>query len=398
MHRDGRLLAATAAIVIIAVILCSPKEVVDDAYVSLRASLHLAEGDGLVFNRHERVEAFSNLLWAVLMVVPIGLGLSPEHSAAYGGVLLGVVATARAGAMVARHGGSPAVAVTLVALCPPFWSMAALGLEGGLYAWLLVELVGGILDRQPVRLGMIGGLLFMTRIESVLLLAPVVLALALGFDVPGARRREAVLRVAAVWLAIAGMVTLARYAYFGDVVPNSVRAKAGALFDVDVLAANVRAGFPYVRDSLPSLGALLILPLAGLAIRARRASAFALLAFGTAVAVAVRNGGDWMPYFRLLTPYVPLLATASGLAAAGLWRALHAGQRLLGAVALGLVGGVVLGLALIGLWESPWTQPTLALELPSDSEPGDGGGAARPPSRGRHCHRGSARVLFVLRP
>ena len=263
------LLPAIGTVTIFMVILFSPKGVVDDAYISLRASLHLIEGDGLVFNLDEHVEAFSNLLWTVMMAVPIGLGLSPGYAAGYGGVILGLIATVRAGQYAKRHGGSPVVTVALIALCPAFWSMAFFGLEGGLYALLLVELIGAVLDERPWRIGIIGGLLFSTRVESVVLLAPVVLVLAFRSDVGEQRRRDVIIRVGAVWLGIVAGITVARYAYFGDVLPNSVRAKSGGLFDVSMFTDNLVPGRQYIRDSVPTIGGVLFLPLLGLAVRPR---------------------------------------------------------------------------------------------------------------------------------
>ncbi len=360
------LLPAIGAVTIFVVILFSPKGVVDDAYISLRASLHVIEGDGLVFNLDEHVEAFSNLLWTIMMAVPIGLGLSPGYAAGYGGVILGLVATVRAGQHAKRHGGSPVVTVGLIALCPAFWSMAFFGLEGGLYALLLVELIGAVLDERPWRIGIIGGLLFSTRVESVVLLAPVVLVLAFRSDAGEQRRRDLIIRVGAVWLGIVAAITIARYAYFGDVLPNSVRAKSGGFLDVSMFTDNLVPGRQYIRDSIPTIGALLFLPLLGLAVRPRTAPVLALLAFGTAVVVAVRNGGDWMPHFRLLTPYVPMLATAAGITAMTLWTVLRVDPRRFGIPLAGVLAATVAGLVVVGLLASTWTSPSLALIQPYD--------------------------------
>ncbi|UCD59352.1 MAG: hypothetical protein JSV16_08595, partial [Candidatus Hydrogenedentota bacterium] len=42
-------------------------EIVDDAFISFRYAKHLAEGKGIVFNKGERVEGYTNFLWVLLM-------------------------------------------------------------------------------------------------------------------------------------------------------------------------------------------------------------------------------------------------------------------------------------------------------------------------------------------
>ncbi|MUH52588.1 MAG: hypothetical protein F2789_15425, partial [Actinobacteria bacterium] len=366
-RRRAQLTVALAATTIALVILCSPKRIVDDTFISLRASFHLIHGDGPVFNLHERVEAFSNLLWTVLMALPIGLGLSPAYAAAYGGIALGIGATTRAAHHTARHGGSPTIALGLVALCPSFWSMTAIGLEGGLYALLLVEVYGALLDRRTMRLGILGGLLFMTRVESILLLVPVLAVLAFVDD-PRDRSAEptraSMLRTAGPWAGIAIVVTLARLAYFGDVVPNSVRAKSSALSDVTALVDNLGPGLRYLRGSLPAIGAVLVLPLVGVARRRTLAATFGVAAFAVAAAVAVRNGGDWMSHFRLLTPYVPLLASSSGIVAATLWRSRTTLRPAVQRITTAALVAALTGLCATALAHNHWASPTLAIKLP----------------------------------
>lgn len=360
--------AGAISLVTVVVVLCSSKGVVDDTFISLRASLHLGDGDGLVFNLGERVEGFSNLLWTVAMAVPIGLGISPTYAAGYGGLLCAVAAMVRAAQHASRHGGSWWATGLLVAVTPSFWAMSMLGLEGGLYALLLVELLGAVLDDRPRRIGVVGGLLFMTRVESVLLLGP--LALVLLLTAPGRTepRRARLLTAGAVWLAIVATVTALRYAYFRDVMPNSVRAKSGEPFDLAMLTDNFEPGWRYVRDALGSMAAPLALSALGLFVRGRRAAVFALTSFGVAATVAIRNGGDWMPQHRLLTPYVPLLAVSAGIAAGSAVHALRSEAararwaRLAGAGTASLVVGA-LALAALGLRDRDWTAPTLRLDL-----------------------------------
>jgi len=50
----------------------------DDAYISFRYSKHLSEGLGLVWNKAEPVEGYTNFLWVVLMALGMSLKFPPE--------------------------------------------------------------------------------------------------------------------------------------------------------------------------------------------------------------------------------------------------------------------------------------------------------------------------------
>src|SRR5262245_16879680 len=52
--------------------------VTDDAYITFVYSRNLARHGQLVFNLGERVEGYTNFLWAVLLAGALKLGLGPE--------------------------------------------------------------------------------------------------------------------------------------------------------------------------------------------------------------------------------------------------------------------------------------------------------------------------------
>ena len=54
----------------------------DDAFISFRYSVNLAQGHGLVFNPGgERVEGYSNFLWVVILAGLDVIGVKPEQAA-----------------------------------------------------------------------------------------------------------------------------------------------------------------------------------------------------------------------------------------------------------------------------------------------------------------------------
>lgn len=50
----------------------------DDSYITYRYAVNLANGDGLVFNVGERVDASSSFLYTVILAVFYKVGISPE--------------------------------------------------------------------------------------------------------------------------------------------------------------------------------------------------------------------------------------------------------------------------------------------------------------------------------
>src|SRR5439155_7001262 len=50
----------------------------DDAFITYRYAANLAHAHGLVYNPGERVEGYSNFLWAIVMAGVIALGGDPE--------------------------------------------------------------------------------------------------------------------------------------------------------------------------------------------------------------------------------------------------------------------------------------------------------------------------------
>ncbi|HET9886887.1 MAG TPA: hypothetical protein VFR10_05195, partial [bacterium] len=119
----------------------------DDAYISLQYARNLVEGHGLVFNRGETVEGYSNFTWTMLLALFLKLGLPALEVARAVGVgcaAASVVWAARfAKSIEGRWGIAAAATAFLVAgnSALAFWAGA--GLETG----LVTLLVTGALDR-----------------------------------------------------------------------------------------------------------------------------------------------------------------------------------------------------------------------------------------------------------
>jgi hypothetical protein len=108
---------------------------------------------------------------------------------------------------------------------------------------------------------------------------------------------------AAVWLDVGVLLTLARFAYYGALLPNTAVAK------VSIDSAFGARGWGYCSTWLKQFWWLSLLGLTALADKSnRRLVLNALLLIAAQVAFVFFVGGDWMPQWRFLLPAGVLLA------------------------------------------------------------------------------------------
>ncbi|HOC72690.1 MAG TPA: hypothetical protein PKL54_07730 [Candidatus Hydrogenedentes bacterium] len=306
----------------------------EDCYITFRYARNLAEGRGLVYNPGEYVEGISNPYWALCLAGLYRLGpsmtfacsllvfvhaaaayaVTAAASAAWFGrrswfsllapLLLCAMTTLHAGYQNGLEGSAAALGVSLVCL-------GVVGGRGG----VLVAGVAVLLGNRPEAPGYAA--------LSVLWFA------ARALRAEGRARRTELLWAAAVVALVAGMV-LVRYGYYGDIVPHTLRAKGSVPF-TDALPGGLR----YLGAYAWAIGPWM-LPIAAVAAadRVRKGEAAFLFLFVLLNAVVVlRNGGDWMANFRLLTP---LFGAFALLAAAGFARCWQVPSPVFRAVAAGL--------------------------------------------------------------
>ena len=266
----------------------------DDAYISFRYAAHWARGDGLVFNPGDRTEGFTNFLWTAAVS-----GLMRLHvPALVGAKLLGAVMAFLGLHWVRKLADGDARAAWLWAASPTIGLWAASGMEPTAMAaacagaWLLVRRA----DSWPraIAAGVALAACAMLRPEGHAL----VLVAALAAP-----------RTLVPALAILVPYHLARFHYFGDLLPLPFYVKASAFA--------LGAGLTYVILCLLFFGHGLLLFFA-LRNRDRMAVAFCFLL----LAYLVYVGGDEMRWFRL---YAPALGILFALAAVRVpWRLLPA--------------------------------------------------------------------------
>lgn len=212
----------------------------DDAMISMSYARTLARSGELVwFEGAARVEGFTNPLWTLIMAALHAAGLGPSQ-VALGIMLIGWVCILVAAASGARLSlrlrpsalwAPPVIAFTISMTYPLiFWSLR--GLEVGLIVALtMATLMGAIAWSDPsVEPSRRRGFLVLTCGMMIVGLATrldfAVIAVAVGGWMlwqasPGAERLRTALLLGGSLLGVLAALTAARFAYYGEVVPNT---------------------------------------------------------------------------------------------------------------------------------------------------------------------------------
>ncbi|HLK35104.1 MAG TPA: hypothetical protein VKU41_00040, partial [Polyangiaceae bacterium] len=303
----------------------------DDAFITLRYAAHILAGHGPVFNVGDRTEGFSSPLHLLLSVVLLSVFGSSGVIAAskFCGIALGAWTLREMGLVASRLGltaSETTVAQLLVALNINFAISAVNGLETMLYAALLTALVERSLREYAQTRGYGSSLLVLAcvlvRPDAVLLL-PLLLLIRMYLM----RRGRFDPKNVVLWTACAAIpfaaLLAARFAYYGDLLPNTYYAKVGNPWHsiLDGARYLLRPLSPKERDLLSGAGplsrvVLLTAPiafwaLAGLGLWRRRhanASLFVAAVPVVSVIFVLRSGGDWMAGWRFSIVAAPALA------------------------------------------------------------------------------------------
>ncbi len=327
----------------------------DDAFISFRYARNLRAGYGLVFNPgFERVEGYTNFLWVLILSACEWLtGWAPHASANWISAAAGLALFGLVVAFCWRRDRG-AVSPWWVVF-PALW----LALNRSYAVWCTSGLETKLFELLVVA-GVLLGVRDVERRESSWWRPAALLALAAltrpdGILIAGAfftarfvyevweRRLDvrALAKGVLLFAAVVGAHFAFRFAYYGELLPNTYYAKLGGASWWDM-------GFLYLRTFLQEYGAAIWLPLLVLggvgALWARRPAAawligVVLLSHSVYVAYC---GGDHFEY-RPLDVYFPLLAVLlyDGLA--------FARQRVGAAVALTWAGAACVAVTLLPL-------------------------------------------------
>jgi len=305
--------------------------VFDDAFISFRYAKNLAEGHGLVYNVGERVEGFTNLFWTLLAAVALRVGFDPLRASRIVGL---VCLLATAGAVLwiwlRAQEGNPRLLWSGALLCllvtGPYGmtALAVSGLETSLVALMAVLLpilfFFPTAERSMGRdiAGSVAALTATaTRLDTALIPTTALLldVLLLLIASPRSSRLETkrLLVRHAGWIAGTIAITVGRWAYYGDLLPNSYYAKAA---DVSHWRAGVVYLGGFVRNSP------YVLVLCGCVIGTvvlwwrspfRLFMLQGMISFGLFCIYVAKVGGDFM-YYRFMAEILPVLIAGAVIA------------------------------------------------------------------------------------
>jgi arabinofuranosyltransferase len=292
----------------------------EDAFITYRYAANLATRGALVFNEGEPILALTSPLHGLLTALSVRIGGSPViANKVMGPLLLAAVAAL----LWARFRGSPHVQLLIVALVllpPPVLLWTFGGLETALLLFLVticVLIADGSGRIAPARLGavlIVASLAFLTRYDSVLFTAPIVLY---------ALTRAASLRHAAMAIVLGALLPLTWLAissgFYGDIFPTSYYAKKPQ-HSLPVLIGNGK----YVLSWLVFVGIIPVFVIAATMLGTARPGGAVWLqhgrrywwlycGLGAQLAYGLTMATTHMMFsFRFFVPYIPAAALLLG--------------------------------------------------------------------------------------
>lgn len=221
----------------------------DDAMVSMRYAYNLAHGNGLVWNIGERVEGFTNPLWvgfmALFHLLPIPLAKTSLAIQISGTILLtaNLYFVRRIVEYFTDDLLSMLAAVAFTAFYAPLISWGLLGMEVSALAliltatlWLILKNGGDHFSIWPYVLLAVSTLIRFDMAVPYLVILMILTIAQKGY------RRQHLLWGLVLLILFLGAQTLARYLYFGELLPNTYYLKV--------------QGWPFVLRILRGLYAL----------------------------------------------------------------------------------------------------------------------------------------------
>ena len=315
----------------------------DDAFIGLRYSRNLIEGHGLVFNVGERVEGYTCFLWIVLIAGFGAIGVDLVAASQWVGLAFGIGAVILSYRLVLVSTNRPphplvAAVVPLVFAANGTYACWGLsGIETTMYVCLIVASCVATFSGALGLSSLCASALLLTRPEGVVVIAPLALYVLFRHAAFG---RVRVAGWFAVWIGTLAALTLFRWFYYGDVLPNTYYAKAGGGLET------ILRGWRYLADYGADHEGLLFmaLPLAYAMIRGGAEMRTLVLIAGGLWFSTIWVGGDGLPMYRFALGPLPIVLVLQLFTAVDIGRfALQRGARV-GVVA---AAGVILLLLLV---------------------------------------------------
>jgi arabinofuranosyltransferase len=301
----------------------------DDGLITLRSGWNLAHGNGFVWNPGERVEAITNMGWALYAA---GLALFLDRRMLPFAMQLTCVVTLIATAIACRriyrttassHSATAQHVLETIALLVPLCYLPLInwtlwGMETGAVAALVAMALSLMIGTPSSLVGsLLLGLAFTTRPDVA---APAAVLLALRWFRRQSSGSTSWHRWAEIvpFIAVAISVTIFRWAYYGALVPNTYVLKVTGTPVLERIQGN---GFLYVSSWINDSRVLVGLLVTSLIVRPKWDKLLLASVLASMLASCLYVGGDAFTQFRFLAPYVPLafLVVLSDVPALSAW-------------------------------------------------------------------------------
>lgn len=279
----------------------------DDAYISYRYAQNFADGHGLVFNKGEYVEGYSNFLWTILVAVGVYFGLAAPvagHVLMIASTVFFLVATLflTYAVLPDRYKNLAVISPFALLASNSFAAWSVSGLETALFGGFVTLALYFCVRGKMFSVAAVCILASLTRPEGVLL-AGVLLGLSWIASMQRQRlyKWQDLLLIAMpciLFFLYLVIHTLFRYFYYGDVLPNTFYAKVGGV--------PVSRGIDYIRKFLVDGPGLFIIPFFIACVVTKKMRLVGIYVIFTFVYAAV-IGGDAFRLGRFLLPILPAL-------------------------------------------------------------------------------------------
>ncbi len=291
----------------------------DDAFITFRYAENLANGLGPVWSEGERVEGYTNFGWVLLLGLSGKFGADPLFASRAFGLIASI--------------GTLALIPLLAAQLQPMWGnrwwflviggSAALALNSGFVLWtfaglettgLMFLITAGITlhlweertEARPVWSAPVFAAAALLRPDAVVVWA--VTALFKGRRLLASDWRTQLGRLAmwaALFLIPFGIYWLWRWDYYGHFYPNTYYLRTPRSLDLVERGLQHALHFFTIYWIWLILGALVSLWRERL--RSYQPTAYLLVLLAVWFVYVASAGGDWMPYFRLFIPMLPVI-------------------------------------------------------------------------------------------
>ena len=288
----------------------------DDAFITYRYARNFVNGYGLVYNRGEKVEGYTNFTWTILISAIIKIGLDPVIPSKLIGIIFSIgimfmtylFSQLISGDRKALH----IIAPMLLASSSSFAAWAGWGLETAAYSFFVVLAFylftrEFILDKKTYHLsGIIFFLASITRPEGAIMFG---LAFFYIF-ISDFSRFKKIENISKKLIFLGSFIIpfliyfIWRWNYYGYPLPNTYYVRMG--MTLPTLIPQFKRGIFYFSDFILKYGGWCMI-FSLILFKRKQKKVIYLLSYITLMSILyiVYVGGDSKQFFRLLVPFMP---------------------------------------------------------------------------------------------